>query len=74
MLAIITNYLIGTNYMYFAFKYWDAAPDEFSYTMAWSWMVSYFPLDFAVTALSLGLVPRLQKTLKQKPVRNQSAI
>lgn len=74
LLAIITNYLIGTNYMYFAFTYWAAAPDGFSYTMAWSWMVAYLPLDIAVTVLSLVLVPRLQRALKQKPLQNHSAI
>lgn len=72
VLVIIVNYFPGTNYMYAAFKYWAAAPDGFSYTMAWSWMVAYLPLDIVVTVLSLVLVPRLQRTLKQKPLYNQT--
>ncbi|MBE1555350.1 biotin transporter BioY [Sporosarcina limicola] len=73
-LAIVANYVIGTNYMYFAFKYWLAAPEGFSYTMAWSWMTAYLPLDIVVTILSLGMLPRLQKTLKQKPLQKQSVV
>lgn len=73
-LAIIANYFIGTNYMYFAFKYWIAAPEGFSYVMAWSWMIAYLPLDIVVTVVALTLVPRLQKALKQKPIQKQSVV
>ncbi|BAQ12005.1 bioy family protein [Bacillus sp. OxB-1] len=72
-LAILVNYVIGTNYMYLAFKYWVAAPEGFSYLMAWSWMGAYLPLDIGVTILSLVLIPRLQKALKRKPIANQPA-
>ncbi|MFS0574613.1 biotin transporter BioY [Sporosarcina sp. 179-K 3D1 HS] len=72
-LSILVNYGIGTNYMYLAFKYWVAAPEGFSYLMAWSWMVAYLPLDIGVTIMSLILIPRLQKALKRQPVANQPA-
>ncbi|WP_153730814.1 biotin transporter BioY [Sporosarcina obsidiansis] len=70
-LAILANYLIGTNYMYLAYVYWVEAPESFSYLIAWSWMVAYLPLDIGVTILSLVLVPRLQKAIKVQPVRKQ---
>ena len=73
-LAIIVNYVIGTNYMYLAFNYWVEAPEGFSYLMAWSWMGAYLPLDIAVTILSLNLIPRLQKALKKQPIAKQSTV
>lgn len=64
-LSIALNYLIGTNMMYLAFKIWVAAPSGFSYTVAWSWMLVYFPLDLVVVALSLGVLARLRKALSR---------
>ena len=31
LVALVVNYVIGTNWMYFAYKLWAAAPDAFSY-------------------------------------------
>lgn len=61
--AIVVNYLIGTNYMYFAYTFWAEVPEGFSYIMAWSWMVAYMPLDIGVTILSLVMIPKLEKAL-----------
>lgn len=71
-LAILTNYIIGTNYMYLAYIYWVEAPASFSYVIAWSWMVAYLPLDIGVTILALILIPRLQKVLKIYSIRKRS--
>ncbi|MGO4887573.1 biotin transporter BioY [Anaerobacillus sp. MEB173] len=65
ILSVLCNYIIGTNFMFLAFKIWAQAPDGFSYTMAWSWMVAYLPLDIVVTAASLVLLPKLQTALKR---------
>ena len=34
LIGMAVNYLIGTNWMYFAYKLWSAAPEGFSYKMA----------------------------------------
>jgi biotin transport system substrate-specific component len=59
VLSILLNYLIGTNFMYFAFKLWADAPDGFSYAVAWSWMVAYLPIDIVVTAVSIAVATKL---------------
>lgn len=64
VMAIVVNYLIGTTYMYFAYKFWAEVPEGFSYLMAWSWMVAYMPLDIGVTILSLVMTPKLEKALR----------
>lgn len=62
-IAIFLNYLIGTNYMYFAYTFWGEVPEGFSYIVAWSWMAAYLPLDIGVTVLSLVMIPRLERAL-----------
>lgn len=73
VLAILANYLIGTNYMFLAFKYWVEAPGDFSYIVAWSWMLAYLPLDLAVTVLSLVIIPRMEKAVLRVPVKGVKA-
>lgn len=69
ILSIFSNYIIGTNMMFLAFKLWADAPDGFSYTMAWSWMLAYLPLDIIVTIVSLLILPRLRKALGGRHTR-----
>ncbi|MEJ9211649.1 biotin transporter BioY [Bacillus smithii] len=64
--SLFLNYMIGTNFMYFALTFWLDAPKGFSYAVAWSWMAAYLPLDLIVTTLSLVLVPKLRKALKRQ--------
>ncbi|OCA82808.1 biotin transporter BioY [Pseudobacillus wudalianchiensis] len=66
--AILLNYVIGTNYMYAAFKWWAEAPSDFSYAMAWSWMAIYFPLDLGITVVSLAVIPKIRSALNQRKV------
>ena len=35
LVGIAIDYLFGTNWMYYAYKLWAAAPDGFTYKMAW---------------------------------------
>lgn len=65
-LAIGANYLIGTNYMYVALKWWAEAPDGFSYLVSWTWMAAYLPLDLVVCAFSFVLLRRLQFLVQPK--------
>ena len=62
------NYLIGTNWMYSAYKLWFEAPSGFTYQMAWTWMVVPLPKDIflAIFAGIFGyrLKPVVQKYIK----------
>lgn len=69
ILSIFCNYIIGTNMMFLAFRLWADAPAGFSYTMAWSWMLAYLPLDIGVTTLSLVILPKLRKALSRRYTR-----
>ncbi|MGM0753913.1 MAG: biotin transporter BioY [Bacillota bacterium] len=66
ILALLLNYIIGTNFMYLALTFWAEAPDGFSYTVAWGWMVAYLPLDVAVTAVSMVILQRLFKVVPSR--------
>ncbi|MGD6846773.1 biotin transporter BioY [Rossellomorea aquimaris] len=70
ILALLLNYIIGTNFMYLALTFWAEAPGGFSYTVAWGWMVAYLPLDIVVTTVSLVVLQRLYKVA---PSRNLSS-
>jgi biotin transport system substrate-specific component len=65
LLSILLNYLIGTNLMYLALKFWAEAPEGFSYAMAWSWMLAYLPIDIAVVGVSIVVLPKLRTALKK---------
>ncbi len=59
------NYIFGTNWMYAAFKVWSAAPEGFSYQMAWSWMVVPLPKDLILSILAGIFGFRLNPILKK---------
>jgi biotin transport system substrate-specific component len=58
------NYLFGTNWMYFAYKLWAAAPDAFTYKIAWLWMVPPLPKDIFLSVLAGVFGHRMYKVLK----------
>src|SRR5699024_7847012 len=39
LIGLVINYVVGTNWMYVAYKLWFEAPEGFTYTLAWLWMV-----------------------------------
>lgn len=67
LFATALNYLIGTNWMYFAYKTWAAAPDVFTYKIAWIWMLPPLPKDIVLAVLAGMFGHRMAKVLK---VRN----
>ncbi|RHW40140.1 biotin transporter BioY [Lysinibacillus yapensis] len=69
LVATIINYLFGTNWMYFAYKNWFAAPEGFSYSMAWLWMIPPMPKDIVLAIFAGILAYRLQKALKILPIK-----
>lgn len=55
LIGMVINYVFGTNWMYFAYKLWAAAPDGFTYKMAWLWMAVPLPKDI-VLAICAGIM------------------
>ncbi|ULT57487.1 biotin transporter BioY [Neobacillus drentensis] len=66
LIGMAVNYLFGTNWMYFAYKLWGAAPEGFSYKMAWLWMVAPLPKDLILSVLAGIMAHRLEKTVLSK--------
>lgn len=52
IIGLIINYVIGTNWMYFAYRYWAEAPGNFSYTVAWLWMVPPLIKDLPLSIMA----------------------
>jgi biotin transport system substrate-specific component len=65
LVGTAVNYLIGTNWMYAAYKLWLAAPEGFSYKLAWAWMVPPLPKDLILAVLA-GMFGYRLKPLIQK--------
>jgi biotin transport system substrate-specific component len=65
--GLTVNYVIGTNWMYAAYKLWFAAPEGFTYQMAWAWMAVPLPKDIILAVLGgffgFRLRPIIQKYL-----------
>jgi len=66
LIGMIINYLFGTNWMYFAYKFWAAAPEGFTYKMAWAWMLPPLPKDIILSVFAGVMAHRLHKTVKLK--------
>lgn len=61
--GMAVNYLFGTNWMYAAYKLWAAAPEGFTYKMAWLWMAVPLPKDLILAILAGLMGYRLEKTV-----------
>lgn len=64
LVGMVINYGIGTNLMYFAYKLWAAAPDAFTYKVAWIWMIPPLPKDIFLAVLAGIFGHRMFKVLK----------
>ena len=64
LVGIMINYLLGTNWMYYAYKLWASAPEGFTYKMAWLWMVPPLPKDIILAVFAGVFGFRLQKIIK----------
>ncbi|MFF5819739.1 biotin transporter BioY [Lysinibacillus capsici] len=69
LVATAINYLIGTNWMFFAYKLWASAPENFSYKLAWLGMIPPLPKDIILAIFAGIFAHRLQKTLKIMPIQ-----
>ena len=54
------NYVVGTNWMYFAYKFWADAPEGFTYGMAWLWMLAPLPKDIILAVFAGTMAHRLK--------------
>ena len=66
LIGLVINYVFGTNWMYFAYKFWAAAPEGFTYKMAWLWMVVPLPKDIILAVFAGMMAHRLEKTVLSK--------
>jgi biotin transport system substrate-specific component len=66
LIGLVINYVIGTNWMYFAYKFWAAAPEGFTYQMAWLWMVVPLPKDVILAVFAGIMAARLERTVLSK--------
>lgn len=67
LVGTAVNYFFGTNWMYAAYKLWFAAPEGFTYGMAWAWMMVPLPKDILLAILGglfgYRLLPIIRKYL-----------
>lgn len=61
LVALIINYIIGTNWMYAAYQFWFEAPPELSYKLVWLWMAAPFPKDLILAIMAGIFAHRLAK-------------
>ena len=72
LLAMAVNYVFGTHWMYAAYMLWFEAPSEFSYKIAWLWMLPPLPKDILLSIVCGVFAYRLEKyglTIRQRPVK-----
>lgn len=63
LVGLVINYVFGTNWMYFAYKLWAAAPAGFTYQMAWLWMMVPLPKDIILAVCAGLMAHRLDRTV-----------
>ncbi|WP_347549989.1 biotin transporter BioY [Pseudalkalibacillus hwajinpoensis] len=72
--GFILNYVIGTNYMYYAYKLWADAPEGFTYGMAWLWMLAPLPKDIILTIVAALISPRIYRAVSKTSNLNQRKV
>lgn len=73
LIGMVINYVIGTNWMYYAYKLWAQAPEGFSYKMAWAWMLAPLPKDIILSILAGAISPRIYTAVqKSNPLSKQT--
>lgn len=52
LVGMTINYVFGTNWLYVAYTLWFEAPSEFTYKLAWLWMIVPLPKDIIISTLA----------------------
>ncbi|MEC5424818.1 biotin transporter BioY [Virgibacillus sp. C22-A2] len=63
LVAMVINYIFGTNWMYAAYIFWFDAPEGLTYKMVWYWMVFPLPKDIILSTCAGVVAYRLEKRL-----------
>lgn len=63
--GLVINYVFGTNWMFAAYKLWFAAPEGFTYALAWAWMLPPLPKDLILAVLAGVFGFRLKPIIKK---------
>lgn len=63
LIAMIINYVLGTNWMYMAYVFWFEAPEEVTYQLVWLWMIVPLPKDIILSVMAGIIAFRLDRTL-----------
>src|SRR5699024_9978410 len=61
LVAMTINYVFGTNRLYVAYQFWFEAPPEFSYNVAWLWILATLPKDIILTVAAGVFAYRLEQ-------------
>lgn len=73
LIGMTINYILGTNWMYFAYRLWFGAPEGFSYGMAWLWMIAPLPKDIIFSVVAGDLAYRIRdKVYRKNKLGNKS--
>ncbi|MFC0298972.1 biotin transporter BioY [Geobacillus jurassicus] len=73
LVGMVINYVIGTNWMYMAYKLWAEAPAGLSYGMVWSWMLAPLPKDILLSIVAGLIAPRLCRAIGRSSAAGRSA-
>ncbi len=60
------NYILGTTWMYYVYRFWADAPKGFSYGMAWLWMLPPLPKDIILAFVAGVFAHRLRVSVLSK--------
>ncbi|MEB1807143.1 MAG: biotin transporter BioY [Bacillaceae bacterium] len=63
--GLAITYILGTNYMYFAYITIAQAPEGFTYGMAWAWMIAPLIKDLIVTAIGAIICERVYNATRK---------
>ncbi|WJP99956.1 biotin transporter BioY [Geobacillus stearothermophilus] len=63
LVGMVVNYVIGTNWMYMAYKLWAEAPEGLSYGMVWGWMLAPLPKDILLSIAAGLIAPKLCRAI-----------
>ncbi|MFC0524563.1 biotin transporter BioY [Pontibacillus salicampi] len=66
LIGMAINYIVGTNWMYAAYILWFEAPGNFSYSLAWAWMMAPLPKDIILSVLAGIFAYRLERSVLSK--------
>ncbi|MDQ0298425.1 biotin transport system substrate-specific component [Salibacterium salarium] len=70
--GLFINYIMGTNYMYYAYQWIADAPEGFSYAMVWGWMALPLVKDIIFTILAVAAIPKIYYLLQRQTSLNPS--